>query len=188
MNWKRNVLVAACGLSLCAAVSAAPTNLPVKADYAFFSLVSDRNIFNPNRYPHRARTGRTEIARTTPADTFALVGTISYEKGTFAFFTGATADYQKVLECSGEIAGFNVAAIQPDAVLLAVSNNVVMKMPVGAQLHRDADAGWELVQGTGSQPVERAEAPAMPPAAEDTGGNPGDILKKLMQKREQEMQ
>ena len=185
MNWKRNLLVTAGGLiagSL--VVMAAPTNLPAKAEYAFFSVVPDRNIFNPNRYPHRAKAGRTEPAHATTPDAFTLVGTMSYGKGTFAFFAGSTAEYQKVLARDGEIAGFRLAAIQPNAVLLTVSNNTI-QIPVGAQLRRDEEEGWQLVPEAGTQPVERAEAPA---EAEDAGGDPGDVLKKLMQKREQELQ
>ena len=114
---------------------------------------------------------------------------MSYEKGTFAFFAGSAAEYQKVLARDGEIAGFKLAAIQPKAVLLTVSNNTI-ELPVGAQLRRDEDAGWQLVPEAGTQPVERTETQAVPPpqAAEDAGGDPGDVLQKLMQKREQELQ
>lgn len=187
MKWKRNLLVAACGMFACGPASAAPTNLPVRADYACFSVVPDRNIFNPNRYPHHTKAGRTETVHAATTDTFTLVGTMSYPKGTFAFFDGSTADYQKVLERGGEIAGFKVSGIQPSTVLLTASNSTI-ELPVGAQLHRDADAGWQLVPAAGTQPVERAEAPVLPPPAADAGGDPGDVLKKLMQKREQELQ
>jgi len=187
MKWKRNLLATACGILAYGPAIAAPTNLPVRADYACFSVVPDRNIFNPNRYPHHTKSGRTETAHATPVDAITLVGTMSSVKGTFAFFAGSTADYQKVLTRDGEIAGFKLTAIQPNAVLLTASNTTV-ELPVGAQLHRDTEAGWQLAQEAGTQPVERAEAPAVPPPAAEAGGDPGDVLKKLMQKREQELQ
>src|SRR5690348_9065903 len=50
-------------------------------DFSAFRLVVDRNIFDPNRAPRR---GPTAPVRTV--DAFTLVGTMSYEKGIFAFF------------------------------------------------------------------------------------------------------
>ena len=188
MTWKQNLLAAVWGLAACGMACAAPTNLVSKTNYVFFSVIPDRNIFNPNRYPHRVQSARSENERTAPANAFMLVGTMSSAKGTFAFFDGSTADYQKVLERDGEIAGCKLVAIQPNAVLLAVSNNIVMEVPVGAQLRLDAEAGWQVVRDAGTQLVDRAETPAASPTAAAEVNDPGDILKKQMQKREMEMQ
>ena len=46
-------------------------------------------------------------------DFFVLVGTMSYEKGFFAFFDGSHSDYKRVLKREETIAGFKVAAIGP---------------------------------------------------------------------------
>lgn len=186
MNWQRIHRMAALGLAACGAVFAEPTNTSSKADYGYFKTVPDRNIFNPNRYPHRGGTKRTETVGAVAADAFALVGTLSYEKGTFAFFSGSSADYQKALESGGGIAGFKVAAIRPDAVLLSAGTNSI-ELKVGAQMRRDEEAGWQLVQEAGPPPAERGEAPAAASPAGDAAGDPGDVLKKLMQQREQEL-
>ena len=186
MNWKQRLIWATLGLAACGAALAGQTNTLSKADYAFFKLIPDRNIFNPNRHPHRPGTQRTEPASTAPADTLTLVGTMSYEKGTFAFFDGSHTDCQKVLERNGEIAGFTLAAIQPNTVLLAAGTNSI-ELKVGAHLRRDAEAGWQLVQDTGMPPVERADAPTPSSPAGDASGDQNDVLKKLMQQREQEL-
>ena len=67
------------------------------ADYAQFSrVITDRNIFDPNRYSHSspgAAAYRPKVARAAPA--FTLVGTMQYEKGMFAFFDGNNSDLRK---------------------------------------------------------------------------------------------
>src|SRR5262249_468863 len=64
-----------------------------------FRIVTERNIFDPNRGPAiRPRSGPT---RST--DYFALVGTMSYEKGLFAFFDGTSSEYRKALKLGDSI-------------------------------------------------------------------------------------
>ena len=110
---------------------------------------------------------------------------MTYEKGTFAFFSGASTNYQKVLQRDGEIAGFKIASITPDAVTLATSNSTVI-VRVGSQMQCDRVAGWTQAQYATTQMVDQATAPVVPPAT-DSAGSSSDILKKLMQKREQEL-
>ena len=186
MNWKRNLPLVLAGLAACGAASAGQTNATSRAEYAYFRVIPERNLFNPNRYPLRRGAVRIDTGgRPAPADAFTLVGTMSYAKGTFAFFAGAAAEYQQVLERGGEIAGFRVVAIQPNAVLLITSNST-LEVRVGAQLQRDAETGWVLVPDAGAPAAVPAEAPAVPPPAD--GGAPSDVLKRLMQQREQELQ
>ncbi len=184
MNSKRNWTIGLLGLALCGAAAADPTNAPTKTDYAYFKIIPERNIFNPNRYPTHHGASSTAAMPATSTNAFTLVGTMSYEKGTFAFFAGATAEYQKVLQKDDTIAGFRVAAIQPNGVrLIANGTTNVLAVPVGAQLQRDAETGWTLVAEPATQTVLQAEAPT-----NDAGSAPNDVLKKLMQKREQELQ
>jgi hypothetical protein len=184
MNWKRKFLSVTLVLAACGTPFAEQTNTASKLDYSFFRIIPDRNIFNPNRYPHRSGTRRTDSAH---GDAFQLVGTMSYKKGTFAFFDGSNADYQKVLERDGSIAGFTLTAIGPDVVILTVSNKPV-ELKVGDQMHRDEEAGWQLVQGaeapsvSASPSIENTDAPA-----EDIDGGQNDVLRKLMQRREEEL-
>jgi len=123
--------------------AAQPTNT---ADFAPFQLIGQRNIFDPNRVPHRPFS-----ARPAPklVDSFSFVGTMSYAKGNFAFFDGTSADFRKVLELDGEIAGFKVAAIAPKAVtLLSGTNKTVLE--IGMQMRRDDDGHWVVSADTAS--------------------------------------
>src|SRR5262245_49763727 len=61
-----------------------------------FRLIADRNIFNPNRSgrtPEREYT-RREPERRVRTESLALVGTMSYDHGLFAFFDGSNSDYR----------------------------------------------------------------------------------------------
>ena len=71
-------------------------------------------------------------------DAFALVGTMSYQKGTFAFFDGTSPEYRKVLERDGAIAGYKVAEITPNAVKLEAANKRV-EMKVGTQMRHEGE-------------------------------------------------
>ena len=62
-------------------------------DYATFSrVITERNIFDPNRYSHAPGAPRTYRPRSrsmvNSAPAFSLVGTMSYAKGQFAFSAG----------------------------------------------------------------------------------------------------
>jgi len=114
-------------------------------DFASFQVIGQRNIFDPNRVPHRPFTRSV----TKVVDSFSFVGTMSYAKGNFAFFDGTSADFRKVLELDGEIAGFKVTAITPKSVkLLSGTNETVLDL--GTQMRRDDDGHWVVSTETAS--------------------------------------
>jgi hypothetical protein len=172
-------------------------------DYSAFRVIAERNIFDPNRTPeHPSAASATPPPRAVPppppSAAIALVGTMSYEKGTFAFFDGTLADYRKVLKLRGTIAGYSVAAIGPDMVILTADKES-LTLKVGQQLRceggewrvADAAALPAVVAGSaGGSPG--AYSPGQPPPA--AGTDPGtfspdanDVLRRLMQRREQEL-
>src|SRR5271167_1737375 len=69
------------------------TNRASEADFSSFQVISERNIFNPNRTARHRGGNRPQPV----ADAFALVGTMSYAKGAFAFFDGTSSDYRKAV-------------------------------------------------------------------------------------------
>jgi hypothetical protein len=165
--------------------SANGTNGAASLDYAAFKVVADRNIFNPNRQGYRAGGPRT---RPRSVDSFSLVGIMSYEKGTFAFFDGSGSEYRKALKTNDTIAGYQLTAIEPNAVKLALQTNE-LELRVGMQMRREEEGPWlkpslpETVSANGSTATGSAtnSAPDSP-----ANGADNEILKKLMQRREQE--
>jgi hypothetical protein len=129
---------------LSAAVFSAAAQPAGGTDFAPFQLIGQRNIFDPNRVPRLHSAARP----TSPvADSFSFVGTLSYAKGTFAFFDGTSPDFRKVLELDGGIADFKVAAITPKAVTLLSGTNETV-LPLGTQMYRDDDGHWVVSTGT----------------------------------------
>lgn len=168
-------------------------------DFSAFKLVTDRNIFDPNRYPHSDRTPRPRrtVSRSAPA--FGLVGTMEYHKGMFAFFDGNSSDYRLVLQQNGVIAGYTVTGITLTGVTLksAGTNSTSLDLKIGEQMRLDGDA-WEpagaagdfsdqtATAGGSSESAAGTDTTAAPSGSANAGGPVSDVLKRLMQQRAQE--
>jgi hypothetical protein len=223
-----------------------------KKSLSSFKLITDRNIFSPNRTPSRPMTYQNTSTRTTSTrgESFSLVGTIEYEKGSFAFFDGTSSDYRKTLGMGGGIAGFNLTNISHSKVTLIQGSNA-MEFKIGMLMKRDDNEEWyssdpsdssggrrfaprsggrtptsgryssgsrsssgggsvtngeahspggtegdpAVIVVDGEQAVAIPEVETQPPAAENnsepasttSSGPENDVLRRLMQRREQEM-
>ncbi len=204
-------LLAAIAIAGIFSADAQTNSFTTDTDYTQFSrFVSDRNIFDPNRVPHspRSTTTRTRTRTTTRARSggltgIALVGTMSYEKGWFAFFNAGDSDNKKVLAAGGEVGGNQVKEISATTVTLVGDDKKEFTMKIGDQLHQDG-ARWKLADNSAtesgsavaaSEPMPATESdssnssssstetPAAAPAANLEGN---DILKRLMEKRAKE--
>ena len=168
---------------------AGTNNGPVTLDYSAFKLIVDRNIFDPSR---TSRSGE-RLVRPTPKsfDSLILVGTMSYEKGTFAFFDGTSSDYKKALKLTDSIAGYKVTHIAPNSVKLASGTNE-LDLSVGTQLRHEEDGPWLLSSQSTSYAATPASTSTNSAAATTTGsdtasgGAESDIIRRLMQRREKE--
>lgn len=151
---------------------------PASLDYSAFRLVVERNIFDPNRTP---RSGRP-AAQPKTVDAFTLVGTMSYEKGIFAFFDGASSDFKKVLKPQDTIAGYKLVSISPDSVKLMQNTNVI-ELSVGSQLRRREDGSWERSASSESYVASSASGSSK---ESSSSGAESDVIKRMMQRREKE--
>ena len=167
--------------ALCTHSSAAPreTNQPpARREFASFKIITDKNIFNANRSRRADRSGG-ETRRAARTQTITLVGTMTYDRGMYAFFDGSASEFRKALEPGKSIAGHKIIAVKHDGVRLAAGTNE-FDLIVGMQLRREDEGDWKVVPGSGTAaPV--AASPSEAPGEEN------DIVKKLMQQREQEL-
>ncbi len=157
--WRRMLpvvaIAAACSLSALGQSTNAPGNAPARLTFDTFRTVSDRNIFNPNRYA-RATGRATRSTAATPAarvESISLVGVIAYEKGWFAFFDGTSGDYKQSLQVGGTIGQYHVTRVTPDVVQLAAGTNT-FDLKVGMQMRREDEGDWFLSEG-GDAPKKR---------------------------------
>lgn len=153
---------------------------PSALDYSAFRLVVDRNIFDPNRAPHSRPTAQPKTF-----DSFTLVGTMSYEKGIFAFFDGSSSDYKKALKPEDSIAGYKVVAITSDSVKLMLNTNLV-ELNIGTQMRRREDGTWQRSANAETYAASTANSASNSSSEPTTSGAESDIIKKMMQRREKE--
>ena len=111
---------------------------------------------------------------------------MSYEKGTFAFFDGTSSDYTKALKTADAIAGYKIASINPNTVTLSSGTNEV-ELGVGWQMRREEEGDWHPVNraetyAANSSPATTTTATSEPASS----GAESDIIKRMMQRREQE--
>jgi len=171
--------------------------VPGPTAYAAFSrFITERNIFDPNRYAHSSTRPyqSTRPIRSTP--TFTLVGTMSYEKGMFAFFDGNDSDLRKVLYESDTngIAGFTVSEITLTGVKLQTADKKqTVRMKIGEMMRQEGNE-WQPA-GRGELAANTVESAAPTPGSSGADvsttsssvSEPNDVLKKLMQLREKEL-
>jgi hypothetical protein len=175
--------------------------VPSATDYASFSrFVTDRNIFDPNRQPHytssRPRTRTSSRSHSSSAPAFTLVGTMSYEKGLFAFFSGNNEDLKKVLPVAQKIAGYTLTQITPGRVTLeSTDSKEKLQLQVGDVMRQEGGKwAWsgagEVPAGDSTSTAEPASAASSdsPAATISPASEPNDVLRKLMEKRAKESQ
>ena len=182
--------------------SAQSNGVPGPADYGkFSSFITERNIFDPSRISHapgiRPRFQPTRINRFAPA--FTLVGTMSYEKGMFAFFDGNNFNLRKVLYQSDTngIAGYLVSEITPTSVKLQTPDKKeTVTMKIGEAM-RQVGTHW-LPAGRVQMSTDTGSTEIAAPAAADNAASPeassapspalqgNETLRLLMLRRQQE--
>jgi hypothetical protein len=113
-----------------------------------------------------------------------LVGTLVSEKGTYAFFDGTGSDLRKVLGPGTSIVTYKIAEITTDGVKLEAGTNTV-RLRVGMQMRREEEGEWSVVSGSG--PPVSLSATSSASAGDRSSGDDSDIVKRLMQQREQEL-
>ncbi len=188
----------AAGALLCAAsLRAQTTNNNATPSFETFHILEQKNIFDPNRrgiYHPGPRPPSNNNHRPV-VDAFALVGTMSYTKGKFAFFDGTSSQYKKVLQPGGNIIGYTVKDITTTNVLLA-ANGKDFPMTVGSQLRKDASSGvWRMSTGgtlptdSGSSPTSDQNIESSTDQSPPTGSSAEmtEILKRMAERRNQEL-
>jgi hypothetical protein len=165
-------------------------------DESAFRIVAERNIFNANRSGGQVRVSSSR--RPTRVDSFALVGTMAYQKGVFAFFQGSSSEFTKVIKTNDVIAGYKLVDIYADGVKLEADGKDI-ELPVGSQMRREDQGAWQVAEGGPGQggdasalasPGDEASNSGSQSTASVTSSSAGqsEILKRLMERRAKESQ
>jgi hypothetical protein len=175
--------------NLKALVAAAPKAGPVSDISSLVTKLTQRNIFDPNRAPNIIRLPNTNIFVRT--DWFSLQGTSRNDNEWAAFFDGTASEYRKTVQCGDTIAGYKIAEISADYVMLAAASNKTVKLPIQSQMRRSGTGPWSLggrpgaFGAVGSDSGDAAVSESLKGEIAG-GGAAADALKRLMAKRLQE--
>jgi hypothetical protein len=187
-----------------AVCSFAQSSIPGPDDYAAFShFITDRNIFDPSRQPHnydsrRSYRPRIRTPRGTPGIQF--VGTMSYEKGTFAFFSGNNMDLSKVLQVGDKLQNYTITYITAtNVVMVSADKKEQLELEIGDGLRQENDkwifakAGEVPTEATSTAPSSSPgsssnDSSSSAPAAPAPELEQNDVLKRLMEQRAKENQ
>ena len=148
-------------------------------------VISDGNIFNTTRHGRRSAGSGEDSPR---VDTITLYGTFMYEKGFFAFFTGSSAEFSKVLDTGKSIAGYTITEILGSGVKLTAGTNT-FALRVGMQLRREEGREWEIAGGSASSggSVSPTSSSSFAAANDSSRTSDSDVANKMMKQREQEL-
>ena len=132
------------------AASKTPAPKPAKADEGFkdFAIITQRNVFNANRNATPAPAPAAAVpkpARPPRVEAFALLGTMSSERGVVAFFDGTSSAYRKAAEPGDQLGSYTVAAIAHDRVTLK-SGEHELCLPLRMQFRREDQGEWLLAE------------------------------------------
>ena len=129
-----------------AAPSKATPGKPPKADDGFkaFAAISERNIFNTARSAPAAPVAAPVRAPKPPkVEAFALLGTMTSERGSVAFFDGTSTTYRKAVETGESLGTYTVTAIEHDRVTLQAGDHELC-LPLKMQFRREDQGEWLL--------------------------------------------
>jgi hypothetical protein len=162
--------------------NASPESLPARFNFEAFHLITERNIFNPHRSGRADRSppASRDSEHRSRTESFSLLGTMSYEKGRFAFFDGNNSQYRRVLRADDNIGGFKIAAVAPTCVRLENTNGQTIELCVGMQMAKQEEQEWQVREATGSShSLSETNSSA-------AAGDSDEVVKRLLQRREQE--
>lgn len=162
----------------------APTGTPAAGTTApagsleAFALVTERNIFNPNR---TARTRSAPEEKPVRTEEVALVGVVGFGASTAAVFHSADPRLRGEAAAGGRLGDFAVVAVSPSAVELRAGERAYT-LAVAQRLTRVEGGEWTASAATVPEARSRTEA-----APVEVPANASEVLKRLMKQREKQL-
>ena len=166
------------------------------AGFDAFRLMRTKNMFDPSRRPARTETAsaqRPAPARENKSSTLTLTGTMVTEGKVLAFFAGTRADYSKVLSVGGTIADCKITAIKATEVEMERGGKPGA-LVIGHQLQIEGAPSDVPAEepASGAPPIAGAPpadpaAPAGPTAGPAPSNDKSDVLRRMMERREKEL-
>jgi hypothetical protein len=143
-----------------------------------FVLLTERNIFNPNR---TARTRTAPEEKPVRTEEVALVGVVGFGQSTAAVFHSADPRLKGEAGPGGRLGEFTVVAVSPSAVELRAGERT-FTLAVAQRLTRVEGGEWTASAAPVPEARSRTEA-----APVEVPANASEVLKRLMKQREKQL-
>ncbi len=207
------VAILALGMSGNAQQTRSRARASAKEDgFAQFQVITDRNIFDPNRIPVSRRQGSdSDENQGDSAEGANLRGVWITNLESLAFIDSNRAEYSGTPAKGAALGGWKLADIQIDKVILEKDGRR-LDWPVGQRIERDGAGNWTLAgaapSASGARSGRRAgsgasrgnssgatssaasESSSSKPAANapaPSGSGAEELLKKMRERRQREM-
>jgi hypothetical protein len=155
--------------------------------YEAFRLVQTRNVFDPDRRVSRPQGAVRETAAPARVDSIALTGTMVEPGRALAFFGGSRPEFRQVVSLDGEIAGYTLVGVTTTHIELEREGER-LRLAVGQGLRREGDGAWaQAGQVARPSPAAASTATARPEGGGSSDGALSDLMKRMMQRRQQEV-
>lgn len=161
-----------------------------------FAPILNNNVFNAQRQDSARLDAEQErnLQRPIPVDRFALVGTMHNKGLAFAFFTGTEPAFRSVIQVGQNIAGHTVVSIRNKTVTLSKGGHS-FELSIGMEMNRQGETEWKLDQNadgswrnsTASKLELSNEQPKEQEKPNAITGDKADILKQMIERRQQEL-
>ena len=185
MKTLRTIVIAAlCGPLVCVCFAQVPA--PPKG-FDAYPMARTRNIFDPTRQPMVASQPASTVVAPKASDYVALTGIMFSGGNALAFFSGSRPDYDKVLPVNTQIAGAKLTGISPSGIeverngkkiVVAVGQSVPFdNSPPGLPPGSPGDAD--------SAATPAAASPSLPPSLP---ANLNDVMRRMMERRQHDLQ
>ena len=158
---------------------------PQRRGFENFQVIWERNIFNPNRRSGIKNVPSFEPPETAPIEQIRLVGVLIQEGKALAFFEGSNAAWNGEWKTGDMIAGFTIREIRTHGVILYNEKSEI-DLPVGSAMVKKDAPSWEISSAPMHYEKPRQSETKLS-GHEKKDDQTSDILKKLMERRKQEM-
>ncbi|XHR30203.1 MAG: hypothetical protein ACFUZC_06515 [Chthoniobacteraceae bacterium] len=204
MSPNPSLLICAAAWAALSAPLAAVAAPPGRTFDGAYALLKTRNIFDPERQPGAAAPTQAAVP-VTKGDFAALTGILVTDDKVLAFFSGSRAEFNAVLGPQGVIAGATITRITPHFIEI-LRDGKIIPVAVGQTVPLSADAAPAPMPSVdaaataptptapippsttpSSQPVTNISAPASAAPASPGGVDREAIMRRMMQKRQQDL-
>lgn len=183
------MIAALCAQPVCVSLAQHPS---LVKGFDAYPMVRTRNMFDPDRHPMdtAAPAGQATVAPTSPkaADYVALTGILLSGDKALAFFSGSRTDYDEVIPVNTEIAGAKVTKISSSSIEVDRNGKKVV-VAVGQTVpFDDSPPGVPPVSLSDAAPAPAPPPEGSPSAAPTLPANLTDIIRRMMERRQHELQ